>query len=287
MDDLIYDMALSMDYSITPFEKIALLNKFGSSKEVLGLSLSYVKTVIGRGWTGSRFNPDLWLEKSKDFFDFIIKSGIKTVRFDMPEYPSSLKEIPDCPFMIYYRGNISYDYNKSIGVVGTRNPDDEGKKHSVNFCNMLAKKDYVIISGLAVGVDGIAHKQCVDNNKQTIAVLGSGIDKVYPALHKDLARNILDNGGGIISEYPPDFPVRKWNFPKRNRIITALSKSILVTQAPQKSGSMITAHLCADYNKDLYALEYPIYHEQNRGNQVLIENGASGVKCVNDLLEHI
>jgi len=278
MNDFIYDIALSYDESITPIEKIALFNKYSSSKNILSLNKSTIRNILGRRWTGNRFLPDVFINKAKKISNYLDKAGIKFLRFDDGNYPFSLKMIPDLPFIIYYRGNISYDYNKSIAVVGTRNPDLIGINKTKNFVEELVNRDHCIISGLAHGIDASSHYHCLVNKGKTIAVLGCGIDKIYPCANTDLAGQILRNDGGIISEYPPGIKPNKWNFPKRNRIIVGLSRGVLIIQAPSKSGSLITAMLSADYDRELFVVSYKKYNNNNLGNKELILNGANEAK---------
>ena len=186
--------------------------------------------------------------------------------------------IPDYPYLIYYRGNIEYDFNRSIAIVGTRKPNQEGYKRTENFTSGLTESGYTIISGLAHGVDTTAHYNCVMKKGKTIAVLGCGIDRIYPFINKDLVRMILDNGGGIISEYPPTIPPKKWNFPRRNRIIVGLSRGVLITQSPARSGSLISAMLAADYNRDLFVASVNDNScSIDEGNRELISTGGMEV----------
>lgn len=278
MNEFIYDIALTFDESITPIEKVVLFEKYGSSKNILELSKSTLRNILGRRWTGNRFNPPAFINKAKKMNSFFDQAGINVVRYNDKEYPSGLKMIPDYPFLIYYRGNIKFNYERSISIVGTRKPTSEGLKRTQIFTELLTKNQFTIISGLAFGIDSAAHYNCLINNGKTIAVLGCGIDKIYPHSNKELARMILDRGGGIISEYPPGIMPNKWNFPKRNRIIVGLSRSTLITQSPSKSGSLISAMLSADYNKDLYVVSpEETCKEKDSGNIELILNGAMEV----------
>ncbi len=285
VSDFIYDIALTFDESITPIEKVALIDKFGSTKNILALSKSTLRNILGRRWTGNRYDPPVFINRAKKMSSFFDKAGIKTVRYNDAEYPSGLKMIPDYPFLIYYRGNIKFNYERSISIVGTRKPTPEGLKRTQIFAELLTKNQFTIISGLAFGIDSAAHYNCLINNGKTIAVLGCGIDKIYPHSNKELAKIILDKGGGIISEYPPGVKPNKWNFPKRNRIIVGLSRSTLITQSPSKSGSLISAMLSADYNKNLYVVSPDEKcREKDSGNIELIFNGATEVNNPEQIL---
>ena len=286
VNDNVYDIALSYDESLTPIEKVALYDKYGSSKSILELSRGTLKNILGRKWTGARFNPFELKNKATKILPFLKKAGINIVRYDDEEFPRGLRMIPDHPFLIYYRGNIKFDYEKSISVVGTRKPDSEGLKRTQVFTEMLTKEKFTVVSGLALGIDAAAHYNCVINKGKTIAVLGCGIDQIYPYVNKYLARMILDNNGGIISEYPPGTIPKKWNFPRRNRIIVGLSRSVLITQSPSKSGSIISAILSTDYNRDLYVVSpKEECREKDAGNIELIFSGATEVNNPKDILK--
>lgn len=287
MNDIIYDIALSFDESLTPIEKVALFEKYGSSKNILELRKGTLKNILGRRWSGNRFDPDVLRNKAVKIIPYLEKTGINIMRYDNAEYPFGLKMIPDYPFLIYYRGNIKFDYEKSISIVGTRKPNSEGLKRTQIFTQELTKNDYTIISGLALGIDSAAHYNCIVNNGKTIAVLGCGIDRIYPYVNKELARMILENGGGIISEYPPGIIPKKWNFPKRNRIIVGLSRRVLITQSPSRSGSLISAMLSVDYNRDLFVVS-PMeqYREKDAGNLELIFSGAAEVNDPAQIIQY-
>lgn len=286
VNDLVYDIALSYDESLTPIEKAALFNKFGSSKNILDLSRNTLKNILGRKWTGNRFDPFNLKNRAMQILPYLKKASINIMRYDDMDFPQGLRMIPDHPFLIYYRGNIKFDYEKSISIVGTRKPDSDGLKRTQVFTEMLTKEKFTVISGLALGIDAAAHYNCVINKGKTIAVLGCGIDKIYPFANKNLARMILDNNGGIISEYPPGILPKKWNFPKRNRIIVGLSRSVLITQSPSKSGSIISAILSTDYNRDLYVVSpKKECKEKDAGNIELIFSGATEVNNPEEILK--
>ena len=243
------------------------------------MNKSTIRNILGRRWRGSSLNVNLFIENAKKIYNYIIKSNIKILRFDSPHFPEGLKLIPDFPFLLYCKGNISFDFDKSIAIVGTRKPSFIGYKKTEIFSSYFAKMDFTIISGLALGVDTKAHEASLLNKSKTIAVLGSGIDKIYPACNKELARMILENDGAIISEYPPGILPKKWNFPRRNRIIVGLSKYVLITEAPSRSGSLITAFLAADYNRELFVVSPECDCGVNdAGNKELILTGANELK---------
>jgi DNA processing protein len=190
--------------------------------------------------------------------------------------------------MIYYRGNLNYDYNRSIAVIGTRAPDEDGRKRAAYYSSRLVAGSMIPVSGLALGIDSMAHQEAVRKKQPTLAVLGCGIDRVYPAVHKELAREILDQGGAVLSEYPPGFQARRWYFPRRNRIIVGLSRAVLIVQSPENSGSRISGFLAADYNRDLFVCEPDNNHSPvDEGNRIMIRSGGTPVRSPEEVLKEL
>lgn len=287
MSDVIFDIAFSLDESITPIEKKILFNNFMSSKRILELGKSTIKNILGRRWSGNSFKPEDFIRRAESLYNFIDKSGIKILRYFDFVYPSFLKEIPDHPFLIYYKGNIEYNPEKSIAIVGTRDPDHRGIFNTRLFTKKLVENNFTIISGLAKGIDVESHKETLINKGRTFAVLGCGIDRIYPKEHKNIAREILDNNGCIISEYAPGIEPKKWYFPKRNRIIVGLSKSVLIIQSPERSGSLISAFLAGDYSRDLFVVSPDRNNIKEKGNEMLIRIGGTEVKSPEDILNNL
>lgn len=192
-------------------------------------------------------------------------------------YPALLYEIADPPPVLYYQGNldllVACQSHPGIGVVGTRNPSDYGKRWTRRLTMALSRTGFLIISGLAAGIDRIAHQSCLDVDGQTIAVLGTGVDMVYPYRNRSLHQAIA-HSGLLLSEHPPGTPPDRVNFPRRNRIIAGLSRAILVTEAPQKSGALITAKLANDYGRDVFALPGALDNPCCYGCLALLNQGA-------------
>ncbi len=196
------------------------------------------------------------------------------------EYPDCLKDLQYPPLVLFYRGEISLLREKKIGIIGSRILSEYGKKVTQWIVEELAEG--VIVSGLAKGADGCAHQAAIDHGRKTIGVLGNGINIIYPKenefLYKEMGTNHL-----IISEYPPDTKPQKHHFPWRNRIIAALSDPLIVTQAAQKSGTMITVDAALDINREIWTIPYPIFDENGKGCNALIENGAKMILQKEDL----
>ncbi len=170
------------------------------------------------------------------------------------DYPKLLKEIYDPPIVLYYKGSLNCLSKKCIAVVGTRKMTGYGRTVCEQFVKELVRSNLTIISGLARGIDALAHKTAVEANGQTVAVLGSGLNNIYPPENKQLAMDIINGHGAVISEYPPDYLPRPGNFPVRNRIISGLSLGVLVVEAAENSGSNITARLALEQGRDVFAI---------------------------------
>lgn len=223
--------------------------------------------------------PDMQeLEKMKKK----LKCNYTTIVSD--DYPECLKQIACPPFVLYYYGDLSLVNSQTIGVIGMRHPSEYGRNVTQELVHQLVLCDYTIVSGLALGIDGVAHQQAIESNGKTIAVLGCGIDYCYPASHKHLYQKIKKNHL-LMSEYPLDLPPQKWFFPARNRLISGLSQSLLVTEANVKSGTMITVGFALEQGKEVMAVPSGVYGYE--GCNVLIQQGAKLVKNVKDIVEFI
>ncbi|MEK7154257.1 MAG: DNA-processing protein DprA, partial [Patescibacteria group bacterium] len=213
------------------------------------------------------------------------KIGLVTI-FDK-EYPKLLTHIFYPPFLLYVKGSVETLKNKCFGVVGTRALSEYGKRATPHITLDLARAGLTIVSGLATGVDTLAHKAALEAGAKTIAVLGTGIDDkvLYPQLNLPLARKIVEKGGAVISEYAPGTHGTKFSFPQRNRIISGLSKGVLVVEADHISGAMITAKCALEQNRDVFALPGSIFSKTSEGANYLIKKGAKLVACADDILE--
>ncbi len=205
-----------------------------------------------------------------------------------PEYPRPLWEIPSPPPVLYYRGQPDLSENQGqtplIGIVGTRYPTEHGRRWTRKISTALAQQGFAVVSGMAAGIDGEAHRSCLEAGGRTIAVLGNGIDLVYPPNHRQLYGQIQQRGL-IVSEYAPGTPPDRGNFPARNRIITGLSRAVLVLEAPEKSGALITAHYATEFGRDVLTLPNSPDVQQARGCLKLIHQGAEIIVDLEQLLE--
>ncbi len=211
---------------------------------------------------------------------------IKVVRWDEENYPPLLKEIYDPPALLYYRGQLTKDDEYCLAVVGARNFSPYGQQVTEKIVRELAQNHITIVSGLAYGIDSLAHNATLDVGGRTIAVLGTGLDKasIYPNANRYLADKIVSAGGAVISEFPLKTPPLRYNFPLRNRIIAGLSLGVLVVEAAEKSGALITAQCALDQNREVFAVPGSIYSEVSRGPNFLIKQGARAVTEAADII---
>jgi len=213
---------------------------------------------------------------------------IKEISIKDKEYPKLLKEIKDAPEILYVRGELNPD-EQCFAVVGTRMCSPYGKQVALEIAGDLAEASLTIVSGLAPGIDTFAHTAAVERNRRTIAVLGTGLDEksIYPQSNLKLAQRILGTGGYLISEYPPGTPGSKFTFPQRNRIISGLSIGVLIIEAKQKSGALITANWAKKQGRKIFAVPGPVHSLNSKGPHYLIKNGAKLVENANDILKDL
>ena len=203
------------------------------------------------------------------------------------QFPALLKEIPSPPKEIYIIGDLPSEDLIWLGVVGTRKFSTYGKEVCEKIIEGLKGYGFVIVSGLALGIDSIAHRAAIENNIPTIAVPGSGLDEkvLHPHSHKKLAEDIVNAGGALVSEFPWDYPAGLHTFPQRNRIIAGLCRGTLVIEAPEKSGALITANFSLDFNRDVFSVPGSIFNENSKGTNKLIKMGAIPVTSADDILD--
>lgn len=203
-----------------------------------------------------------------------------------PEYPAPLLAAADPPLLLYAHGRIGLLREPAVAVVGSRNPTPQGQDNARAFSRHLSEAGLVVVSGLALGIDGAAHEGALQGPSGTIAVVGTGLDRVYPARNRELAHRIAERGL-IVSEYALGTPPLAANFPQRNRIIAGLSRGTLVVEAALQSGSLITARLAAEAGREVFAIPGSIHSPQSRGCHLLIRQGAKLVETARDLLDEL
>lgn len=211
---------------------------------------------------------------------------IRILSLEDDEYPKLLKQIHDPPPVIYFRGDLE-KINPSIAIVGTRAASRYGLETAKRFAGELSALGITVISGLALGVDSAAHMGSLDAGGKTIAVLGSGVDLIYPPSNTELAARIINSGGALMSEFPIGYPPDTWTFPQRNRIISGLSLGVIVVEGNYESGAMITAKVALEQGREVFAVPQNIDSLSSRGPHWLIKQGAKLIENVEDILEEL
>lgn len=230
-------------------------------------------------------NFSAWDDVEKE----IIKAknaAVKIVPFTDSSYPARLRAIADPPPLLYVRGEIRREDEKAVAVVGSRSTSDYGQRVARDLCRGLASWGFTVVSGMARGIDGTAHETALNAGGRTLAVLGSGVDRVYPAEHDKLYQRISENGA-VISEFPLGTRPLAFNFPARNRLISGLSLGVVVVEATEKSGSLITAALALEQGREVFAVPGEVGASRSRGAHRLIRQGAKLVETVEDIVEEI
>jgi len=205
---------------------------------------------------------------------------------DSGDMPDLLRQIPDPPTLLYAVGNKDALHLPTLAIVGSRNPTRGGIQNAYEFSNHLARSGFCIVSGLAQGIDTAAHQGALDAGAKTVAFLGHGIDRVYPAENRELAHRIAEEGV-LCSEYPLGSPPRREHFPQRNRLISGLSLGTLVVEAARRSGSLISARLAAEQGREIFAIPGSIHNPLSRGCHQLIKQGAKLVECAEDIVSEL
>ncbi len=226
-----------------------------------------------------------WSLVEKDM-EWLSQAGNHALTIQDSNYPTQLKEIDNPPPILFVRGNIDLLKQPQIAIVGSRNPSTQGLQTALEFAETLAKFDFTITSGLALGIDAASHQGALKVSGHTIAVAGTGLDRVYPARHKELATEIVKNGA-LISEFPPGTTAKANHFPRRNRIISGLCLGLLVVEAAKQSGSLITARLALEQNREVFAIPGSIHNPLARGCNALIREGAKLVETTDDIFEEL
>jgi len=229
-------------------------------------------------------NPD-WTTIAHDL-EWLAQPNNSAITINEALYPIQLKEIADPPPILFVRGNPELLSRPQIAIVGSRNPSSSGVDCAFSFAQDLSRHGFVITSGLALGIDAASHQGALNAHGHTIAVAGTGLDRVYPARHKDLATEIV-NTGAMISEFPPGTTAKANHFPRRNRIISGLCQGLLVVEAAKQSGSLITARMALEQNREVFAIPGSIHNPLARGCNALIREGAKLVETTQDILEEL
>ena len=286
MDERAYWIAFNRVPGIGPARLTALLEQCGSiaaawkapiqSLQAAGLDRRSIENLLA---ARQRLDPQTELER-------VNRRGYGVCCWDDGDYPNNLRKISLSPPLLYMRGQLEQQDEMAVAVVGTRRVSPYGREVARELGSNLARHGVTVVSGLALGVDTIAHQSALDSGGRTIAVLGSGVDHIYPAQNRRLALQIIEQGA-LISEFALGTRPEASNFPRRNRIISGLSLAVIVVEAGQRSGALITARFAAEQSRDVFAVPGSILSPGSDGCNRLIQDGATPVTSINDLLERL
>ncbi len=286
MEETAYWIGFNKVSGIGPARMAALIEIFGSAGAAWNGSMSKLKeagldkrSISNLLQARQTVNPQSELDRVRD-------AGIRVVTWQDVDYPVNLKSLDASPPLLYVRGTLVEDDIWSVGIVGTRRASVYGRDVASRVSSELARYGVTIVSGLALGIDTIAHKAALEAHQRTIAVLGSGVDQIYPPENRGLAARIAENGA-VVSEYPLGARPEANNFPPRNRVISGLSKAVVIVEAPKRSGALITARFAAEQGRDVFAVPGNITSPGSAGCNDLIQKGATPLLSTDDVLEQL
>lgn len=285
-DDILYKIALSMIPGIGGVLARNLVAYTGNAESVFNEPLKNLVKIPGIGEVNaSRIKEKSILIKAEKEVEFVERNQISVHFYTDKNYPRRLKNCPDSPVILYSKGNSNPDEQKVISIVGTRNSTEYGKRITEELIGNFASRNHkiLIVSGLAYGIDIIAHKAAIKHQLPTIGVLGHGLDKLYPSLHAETARKMLENGG-LFTDFPGGTRIDPQNFIRRNRIIAGLADATLVVESAEKGGALITAEIANSYNRDVFAFPGRSDDMYSKGcNQLIRNNNANLIQGIEDI----
>lgn len=287
MHELYYWIALRMICGVGNVNYKNLINYFGDPEKIFNADkeeLSKVEGISKKALDSLlNFKPGKQIESE---LDTIHSKGIKIITLNSPDYPENLKNIYDPPPFLYVKGEIKKQDKDAIAIVGSRHASEYGMNVTAGISGKLASYGITIVSGMARGIDSRAHQAALSSSGRTIAVLGSGVDVVYPPENKKLY-SMISSQGAVISEYPMGTEPNAYNFPARNRIISGMAIGVLIAEASQNSGSLITARLALDQGRDVFAVPGSVYSLKSKGANNLLRCGARLVESADDIMEEL
>jgi len=281
------DLSISLLPDLKITDKLLLLQAFDNEEQLFLQSRENIEEILNHAL------PAFWditeiHEKAGRIDTMCRMRSINWVSFADSDYPPLLRESYDPPIVLFFKGKLPNPEKSLLGIVGTRKPSPQSAEQAYKIAGNIGKAGISVISGLALGIDAMSHRGNLIGNAPGYAVLGSGIDEVYPSVNRPLAKRILDSGGALISEYAPGVHPSKWTFPARNRIIAAMSRGVLIVEAPKKSGALITAAFALDQGKDLWVASCGLQENSGfdkRGTMKLANDGAEVINSACDILE--
>lgn len=285
-EELFYQLALSFVPNIGAKTGRVLLERFGDAKTIFKTPLKELKNIEGIGEIKAKgFRDSAVLQRAEAELEFVVKQNIRCL-YHGNDYPARLSNCNDAPLVLYYKGNANLDAVKIIAIVGTRKNTDYGHQLCDELVEGLASVDNIlIVSGLALGIDAVAHKKSLQLGIPTAGVLGHGLDMMYPNTHKTLAAQMTENGG-LLTEFPSNTLVDRNNFPMRNRVVAGLSDVTVVIESPKSGGALITARMASGYNRDVAAYPGRVNDSRSAGcNELIRTNIAVLITNAEDLVE--
>lgn len=284
--DLRYQIALTLVPNIGPVQAKILLQQC-EAEEIFHAKKSFLEKIEGIGPIRAESIKNFHdFSKAEDEIQFIEKYKIQPLFLTDKNYPSRLLNSYDSPTLLYYRGTADLNASKIVSIIGTRSYTEYGKQVTEKIVRELSAQNILIISGLAFGVDAIAHKAAIKHSLPTVGVMATGLDKIYPAEHTLLAKDMVKNNGGLLTEFRSKTKPDKHNFPSRNRIVAGMSDAVIVIETDIKGGSMITAELANGYNKDVFAIPGKLTDTKSAGCNYLIKNNkAMLLSTADELIE--
>lgn len=287
--DLLYQLALTRVPQIGSVQAKLLADEFENAEAIFKAKKSLLEKIEGIGSVRATSikSFDLFKEQESEI-NFIEKYKITPLFLKDELYPQRLLNCYDPPTLLFYRGAANLNSSKIISIIGTRSNTDYGKQMVEQIIEQLAPLQPVVVSGLAYGVDAVAHKQSVKHLLPTVGVLAHGLDKIYPPAHTALAKEMIAGGGGLLTEFRKETKPDKHNFPTRNRIVAGMCDATIVIETGVKGGSMITAHLANSYNRDVFAIPGKTTDSKSEGCNYLIQsNKAVLIRNGNDIVQHM
>lgn len=285
-EELLHHITLTLVPQIGDVHLKTLLRHFGSATAIMKAGRRDLECLPGIGTVrASAIRKTQDLNRAAEELKFMEKFGIIPVPFGTPDYPTRLLHCHDAPAMLYFKGNAAINEQRILSIVGTRAPSHYGKDWLTTFIGEIAPFRPLIVSGLAYGIDTIAHRQALRSGLATIGVLAHGLDRIYPHANKSLARE-MTSSGGLLTEFMSGTHPDAQHFPQRNRIVAGLADGVLVVETGRKGGSMITADLANSYHRDVFALPGRVTDEKSSGCIRLIQDHrAQAVTCAQDIIE--
>ncbi|MDA3780758.1 MAG: DNA-processing protein DprA [Bacteroidales bacterium] len=282
---LLNKIALSLIPKVGPAIARNLISYVGSVDGIFKETAGHLQRIpnIGPQLVSNITNNKMYFKKAEKEIEFIIKNNIKAQFYLDKDYPARLKNCPDAPMILYSKGNVDFDVSKVISIVGTRNATERGIENCKNLIEKLKPHNVIIVSGLAYGIDICAHNAALENGLDTIAVLGHGLDNLYPSIHRPIAKEIINNGA-LVTDFTSEAKFLRTNFVRRNRIIAGLSDATIVIESAIKGGALITADIANSYNRDVFAFPGRVSDKYSIGcNKLIKSNKAVLIESIADI----